>query len=65
MLEYIPQIISFLLYLVWGACTYRALCKLVWVSNDFAGPACDYVEKWFVRLFVIACWPIVILFMAD
>ena len=39
MLEYIPQIISFLLYLVWGACTYRALCKLVWVSNDFAGPA--------------------------
>ena len=65
MLEYTPHLIACLLYLVWGVATYRVFCKLVWISNDYSGPACDNSEKWSVRLYVILFWPAAILFMAD
>lgn len=52
-------------YLFFGWRTYHAVCKLVWLSNDFTGDVCDEVESLSFTVVAILFWPFFIIKMGE
>lgn len=53
------------LYLILGWRSYQLAQKLVWLSHDFTGDACDEVESLRFAIAAILFWPVLIIFIGD